>query len=96
MQSFLPDWFPVIARDLGIIAAVLTAIGLIWKMLIKKIVDGAKRIEASLRFVEAELKPNGGSSLRDAVDRLEQQHGILQTRMDTIDQKLSAAKVRGF
>ncbi len=96
MDSFLPEWVPVIARDLGVVAAILGALGLIWRMVVKKIVDLGKRIEASLRVVEAELKSNGGNSLRDAVDRLEQQHGRLEARIDNIDTKLGAAKIQGF
>ena len=29
-----------------------------------------QRLEATMQFVERELKPNGGGSLRDAIDKL--------------------------
>jgi hypothetical protein len=34
--------------------------------------------------IKAEFKPNGGSSLKDQVNRLEVQHGELKTKVDKI------------
>ena len=34
--------------------------------------------------IKAEFKPNGGSSLKDQVNRLEAQHGELKTKVDKI------------
>ena len=34
--------------------------------------------------IKAELKPNGGSSLKDQVGRLEAQHGELKSKVDKI------------
>jgi hypothetical protein len=34
--------------------------------------------------IKAELKPNGGSSLKDQVNRLENQHNRLDTKVDKI------------
>jgi hypothetical protein len=34
--------------------------------------------------IKAELKPNGGSSIKDQVNRLEQQHGKLEAKVDKI------------
>jgi hypothetical protein len=34
--------------------------------------------------IKAELKPNGGSSIKDQVNRLEQQHNRLDSKVDKI------------
>jgi hypothetical protein len=34
--------------------------------------------------IKAELKPNGGSSIKDQVNRLEQQHNKLDSKVDKI------------
>lgn len=55
-----------VATDVVAIAGILGLIRVWWKAnrRLHKIVD-------LLEFVEAELRPNHGSSLRDAIDRLE-------------------------
>jgi hypothetical protein len=58
---------------------------LIHRIAVKPLLDIMRRIQASVEYVEQEFRPNGGSSLRDAVDRLEHQHGVLSTRLDVID-----------
>jgi hypothetical protein len=56
------------------ITTVLTAAGLGVKWLTKHYFDEIK----------AELKPNGGSSIKDQVNRLELQHGKLEAKVDKI------------
>jgi hypothetical protein len=56
------------------ITTVLTAAGLGVKWLTKHYFDEIK----------AELKPNGGSSIKDQVNRLEQQHKKLEAKVDKI------------
>lgn len=56
------------------ITTVLTAAGLGVKWLTKHYFDEIK----------AELKPNGGSSIKDQVNRLEQQHAKLEFKVDKI------------
>jgi hypothetical protein len=56
------------------ITSVLTAAGLGVKWLVKHYFDEIK----------AELKPNGGSSLKDQVNRLEAQHQKLDKKVDLI------------
>ena len=56
------------------ITTVLTAAGLGVKWLTKHYFDEIK----------SELKPNGGSSIKDQVNRLEQQHVKLETKVDKI------------
>jgi len=40
---------------------------------------------AAVDFVEKELRPNGGSSLRDAVDKLVHRTEALEDRIDGLD-----------
>jgi hypothetical protein len=56
------------------ITTVLTAAGLGVKWLTKHYFDEIK----------AELKPNGGSSIKDQVNRLEAQHEKLEAKVDKI------------
>ena len=56
------------------ITTVLTAAGLGVKWLTKHYFDEIK----------AELKPNGGSSIKDQVNRLEAQHAKLEAKVDKI------------
>ena len=56
------------------ITTVLTAAGLGVKWLTKHYFDEIK----------AELKPNGGSSIKDQVNRLELQHSKLEAKVDKI------------
>ena len=88
MFAALPDWVGGLARDLGIIAAILTAIEVIRRTVLKPMWVTWHRIDDTVRHVHAELMPNSGSSLRDAVDRLERQHLDLAQRLDTVDTHL--------
>ena len=56
------------------IISILTAAGLGVKWLVKHYFDEIK----------AELKPNGGSSIKDQVNRLEAQHQNLDKKVDLI------------
>tara|TARA_R110000868_G_scaffold2592_1_gene18649 strand:- start:378 stop:632 length:255 start_codon:yes stop_codon:yes gene_type:complete len=46
-----------------------------------------QRLEATVTFVERELKPNGGGSMRDAIDKLVHRtdtlEAVLRTRKET-------------
>ena len=58
------------ANDVVLVGAVLAALGVIWRVVLHPTVRFFKRLETTMTFVEAELKPNGGGSLRDAIDKL--------------------------
>ena len=58
------------ANDVILVGAVLAALGVIWRGVLHPIVRFFKRLETTMTFVETELKPNGGGSLRDAIDKL--------------------------
>lgn len=52
--------------------AVVAALGIIHRALVYPIFKWAKRIEHAVGHVEMNMKNNGGSSMRDAIDRIEQ------------------------
>lgn len=63
--------------------AILTIIGLCfgfaWRLFV-----AVKRVLDTVELVHKEFKPNGGSSLRDVVNRLEKQHVVLSAKVDNI------------
>lgn len=64
-------------RDLLIsVAAVITALTVIWKFMVKPIVAFARRLDAVMSNVEQQLYPNSGSSLRDQVTAIQTHLGI--------------------
>ena len=53
------------------VGAVLSSIGVIYRTLVRPIYKWMQRIEKAMTHVEMNMKNNGGSSLRDAIDRIE-------------------------
>ena len=51
--------------------AVVGSLGVIFHTLIKPVVKWAKRLDKAVTTVESNMKNNGGSSMRDAIDRIE-------------------------
>lgn len=51
--------------------AVVGALGIIFRTLVMPVVRWARRLEKAVSTVEANMGNNGGSSLRDAIDRIE-------------------------
>lgn len=80
------------ANVLILISATLVSIGVIYRYTVKPFVRGVRgflerqhRIMTAVDFVEKELRPNGGSSLRDAVDKLVRRTEELEDRIDGLD-----------
>lgn len=53
------------------VGAAVSAVGIIFQTIVKPVVKWARRIEKAVTIVEQNMTNNGGSSLRDAVDRIE-------------------------
>jgi len=51
--------------------AVITALGVIHRAVVYPMFKWAQRIENAVTHVEMNMKNNGGSSMRDAIDRIE-------------------------
>jgi len=58
------------AADIIIAGAVVAALATIGTKVVRPTIRFFVRLETTMSFVEAELKPNGGGSLRDAIDKL--------------------------
>jgi hypothetical protein len=72
----IQDWLTVTVMGLSIIASVGLAVRWIVRHYVKDIVS--------------ELRPNGGSSIKDQVTRLEAQHKKLESKVDKIYEVLIA------
>lgn len=83
------DW-DVHGRQVVLFAAVLAAVAVIVKYITKSVRWGirgfevastmARRAMEAIEFVEHELKPNNGSSIKDAIDRIDERVAALETR----------------
>lgn len=71
---FMKDWFEL----LGPIAIIA---GFLWKFWLKKKIDEANDLYKTVQIIASEFKPNGGSSLRDAINRIE-------SKVDLQEQKI--------
>lgn len=73
----------VFFQNLGIIAAGIVALVAAWKGVVLPTYRGikyAKRVIETLDKVAHEFSPNGGSSMRDAIDRIEARQIIAEQR----------------
>lgn len=59
---------------------VVTSVAAIVQFAVRPVIKWATRIERAVTFVEMNLQNNGGSSLRDAVDRIEARLVTLEKR----------------
>lgn len=57
-------------------AAVIAALGVLWRGVVRPIVRFAQRVEKVMLSVEDQLYPNHGSSLRDAVSEIQRSLGL--------------------
>jgi hypothetical protein len=74
------SWASDVLALIGILGAVATVIALWIRLEVKK----------NFNEIKAEFKPNGGSSLKDQVNRLEQGHVNLEDRFNSIDKKVDS------
>ena len=51
--------------------ATVGALGIIFRTLVRPVFRWAQRIEKAVSTVESNMNNNGGSSMRDAIDRIE-------------------------
>jgi hypothetical protein len=63
---------------------VVGALAVIFHTVVRPVISWAKRIECAVSTVEQNMMNNGGSSLRDAIDRIEQRlNGLEQIVVQT-------------
>ena len=56
---------------LASIAGCIVSIGVIYRGVVRPLFRWAQRLDKAITTVEMNMKNNGGSSLRDAIDRIE-------------------------
>ncbi len=61
----MKDW-------LGLLTPFGIAFGLLWKFWLKKRYDDGKLLYSKINIIAEEFRPNGGSTLRDAINRIEE------------------------
>lgn len=76
------------AQNLILVAATITALtvilGAFWRYLVKPLWHGLQELKSILQFIAAELRPNGGSTIRDAVNRMESGIRSANTKIDLV------------
>ena len=65
----------------AVLAGVLIAVGVLGRA-IHWIYAWAKRIDVSLAYIHAEMSLNGGATMRDAVERIEQRVDHIEKQME--------------
>ena len=58
--------------------ATVGALGIIFQTLVRPVFRWAQRLEKTMTFVEQQMLPNGGSSLRDSVNRIESRLTVVE------------------
>lgn len=69
-------------------AAALGALATIWKLGLKPLIQFVRAIGEGVEFVRAQMVNNGGSSLKDAIDRTEARADQIVERLDQIDARV--------
>ena len=67
-----------IVSVLASIAGSIVSIGIIYRSVVRPLFRWAQRLDKAITTVEMNMKNNGGSSLRDAVDRIENRLTIVE------------------
>lgn len=57
---------------------IVGAFGIIFQTLVRPVYKWARRLEETMSFVEQQMHPNGGSSLRDSVNRIESRLTVVE------------------
>lgn len=76
------------------VAAVLAAVGVIWRTAVRPVIRWGRRIEAAVNTVEHEMTPNSGSSIKDAVDDMRGQVGQIHERLERGDARFDRIEAR--
>jgi hypothetical protein len=66
------------AGDVMFVAGTVAGLATIGRYLVVPVYRFFKRLETTITFCEGQLRPNGGSSLRDAIDKLVHRTDILE------------------
>lgn len=65
----------------GMVAGALITMGVLFRTVIQPVHKWATRLEKTMTFVEQQMLPNGGSSLRDSVNRIESRLTLVEEHL---------------
>ena len=74
---------PVLLEMIGCTAAILFAVVLL-----------GRKLSVKVGKLHAEFSPNGGSSMRDAVDRLEKGQHVIYGRLDALEHPVRKVDIK--
>ena len=94
-------------KELGLIAGGLVAAGVVYRYVVvggwrlvrnvvrffRKVSGYIERAESALALVERELRPNGGSTLRDAVNRIDARTEALEDWREGAERRLAMTEM---
>lgn len=75
--STLKDWLELLA-PFGVV------FGILWKFWLKKRIEEARDLYKKVQIIADEFRPNGGSTLRDAINRIEEKLSIQEQKTTAI------------
>lgn len=74
--------------------ALVGAGAVIWSKFLQPLVEFAVRFVKLAAVVEHEFKPDGGLSMRDAIDRVEKSQGVTNVRLDGVERQQKSTNDR--
>lgn len=81
LLTILKDW-------ISLLAPFTVMFGFIWKVWLKKRYEEGKELYLKIQLIAQEFRPNGGSTLRDAINRIEQKVTIQEQKTMAIIKSL--------
>lgn len=85
MIAAVVTWAEMRGQEIILIAAVVAAIGALHRQVVRPMVRTIRRIAETVETVEAQMRPNGGSSMRDAIDRVLARLAQLEQRITALE-----------
>lgn len=85
LAELLPRAAEVRGHEIILIAAVVAAVGALYRQVIRPMVRTIKRIADTVEIVEAQMRPNGGKSIRDALDQVLARIEGLEARLTSVE-----------
>lgn len=75
-------------------AAAVTATAVLWRVVVRRMIFSTRKMWKTIRRVDAEFSPNGGSTMRDAINRIDERTEQLVGRHDMLEQRVAVIEQR--